>query len=83
MSLTKTADQAMKYEQSGKEAISDFAAVERKAYKKLITKHSTIYTLWLLAVKHKVGLLAIGNMVLVANWIFPAWPQMVLGLIGK
>lgn len=83
MSLVKTADQAMKYEQDGKQTVSDFATVERRAYKKLVRRHSTIYTLWLLAVKHRVGLLAAGNIILVANWIFPEWPQLVLGLIGK
>lgn len=39
--------------------------------------------LWLLTKRHKVALLAIGNIVLVLNWAFPEWPQMVLGLFGK
>lgn len=61
----------------------DGRTIANKAYKKAVNNRSTIYTLWLLAVKHKVGLLAIGNMVLIANWIFPEWFQLVLGLIGK
>lgn len=39
--------------------------------------------LWLLVYRHRVGLLLIGNIVLVLNWVFPPWPQIVLGLIGK
>lgn len=83
MSLQKSAAQAMQYEASGKTEVSNASDVMRKAYKREVAKRSTIYTLWLLAVKHKVALLAIGNIILVLNWALPEWPQMVLGLIGK
>lgn len=36
---------------------------------------------WLLAKRHKVALLAIGNVVLVLNWAFPAWAELVKSLI--
>jgi hypothetical protein len=61
----------------------DGRTVAKKAYKQAVNRHSTIYTLWLLAVKHKVGLLMVGNIILVMNFILPEWPQMALGLIGK
>lgn len=61
----------------------DGRTVAKKAYKQAVNNRSTFYTLWLLAVKHKTGLLVMGNIILVLNWAFPEWPQMVLGLIGK
>jgi hypothetical protein len=61
----------------------DGRTVAKKAYKQAVNRHSTIYTLWLLAVKHKVGLLMVGNIILVMNFILPEWPSMALGLIGK
>jgi len=72
----------MQYETTGKQDI-DARALNSKAYRSAVTRHSTIYTLWLLANKHKIVLLAVGNVILVANWVFPEWPQLVLGLIGK
>lgn len=83
MSLTKTAGQAMQYEATGKKQATDTRAIMQKAYKSAVVNHSTLYTLWLLALKHKVGLLAVGNIILVLNWALPEWPAMVLGLIGK
>jgi hypothetical protein len=61
----------------------DGRTVAKKAYKQAVNRHSTIYTLWLLAVKHKTGLLVTGNIILVMNWALPEWPAMVMGLIGK
>lgn len=61
----------------------DGRTVAKKAYRQAVNNRSTIYTLWLLAVKHRLALLAIGNIILVLNWALPEWPQMVLGLIGK
>jgi len=50
---------------------------------KMASQLSTSSLLWLVVKRHKVGLLAIGNVVLVLNWAFPEWPQLVLGLVGK
>lgn len=61
----------------------DGRTVAKKAYRQAVNRHSTIYTLWLIAVKHKVGLLMVGNVILVMNFVLPEWPSMVLGLIGK
>lgn len=36
--------------------------------------------IWLLIRRHKVCLLAIGNVILVLNWAIPMWPQFVLSL---
>lgn len=81
MSLVKT--DGMKYEAAGTETATDGRAIMRKAYKKAVVNQSTAYTLWLLAVKHKVFILGLGNIILVLNWALPEWPAMVLGLIGK
>lgn len=61
----------------------DGRTVAKKAYKQAVNNRSTTYTLWLLAVKHRVALLAIGNIVLVLNFALPEWPAMMLGLFGK
>lgn len=81
--LVNTKTDGMKYEVTGKQNVSDPRAVSNKVYRKAVNQHSTIYTLWLLAVKHKVGLLAIGNIILVLNWALPEWPQLLMGIIGK
>lgn len=36
---------------------------------------------WFLIKRHKVGLLTIGNIILVLNWAFPAWTELVKSLI--
>lgn len=67
----------MKYEVAGKKEVSDPKAVERKLYANSVNQTSSLYTLWLLAWKHRVGLLAMGNVILVLNWAIPEWPTML------
>lgn len=77
----KTASQAMQYEAAGSKKASKGAG--KRATIKLAEQLSTPSLIWLLVKRHKVAILAIGNLVLLANFIFPEWPQLVLGLIGK
>lgn len=79
MSTTKT--DGMAYEVAGNKTASKNTG--KKTALKIADQVSTSSLVWLLAKRHKVGLLAIGNIVLVLNWAFPEWPQMVLGLIGQ
>ncbi len=48
---------------------------------KLADQLSTGAIIWLLVKRHKVGLLTIGNIILVLNWAIPAWPEIVKSLI--
>ena len=82
LAQTKTTD-GMHYEAAGKKEISNASEVNRKIYRKAVERHSTAYTLWILVLKHKVPLLVLGNVILVLNWAFPEWFQLVLSLIGK
>jgi hypothetical protein len=83
MSLVKTEVPASAYIKTGKKEASDLTSILRKAYKKEVDRRSSIYTLWLLAVKHKVGLLMVGNIILVLNWAMPEWPQVIMSLFNK
>ena len=83
MSLAKPEVAAGAYIKTGKTEASDLTSILRKEYKKQVNNRSTIYTLWLLAVKHKVGLLMVGNIILVLNWAMPEWSQAVLSLVQR
>ena len=83
MSLTKQEVATSDFIDSDAPSKVDGRTIAKKAYKQSVNRNSTIYTLWLLAVKHKIGLLAIGNIVLVLNWVFPEWTTFVLSLLGK
>lgn len=37
--------------------------------------------LWIIIVRHKVAILATGNIVLVLNWALPQWPDFVKSII--
>lgn len=79
MALTKTAGQAMQYEAAGKVSKPNGKAMALK----IAGQVGTPSLVWLLVKRHRIGILAVGNIVLVLNWAFPAWPQLVLGLVGK
>lgn len=74
MAQTATLD-GMKYELSGTKKSSG-KRVAVKAAEQL----STLGLLWIVVKRHKVGLLAIGNVVLVLNWVFPEWIELVKSL---
>lgn len=50
---------------------------------KIAERVGTFRLAWILVYRHRVGLLLIGNIVLLLNWVFPPWPDLLLGLIGK
>lgn len=49
----------------------------RRSVVKQLDALGTPTILWHLAKRHKVGLLAVGNIILVLNWAFPAWTELV------
>lgn len=76
MPQTKTID-GMRYEAAGTKRIKDGKTATIKVAEQL----GTASLIWVLVKRHKVGLLAIGNVLLVLNWIFPEWPELVKSLV--
>lgn len=81
MSLTKSEVAQNDYIKTGNKAASKGTAKQLTI--KAANQLSTSSLIWLIVKRHKVGLLAIGNIVLVMNFVLPEWPQMALGLINK
>lgn len=79
--LQKTDTKLGDYIDSSDTIKPNHAAIARKAYRKAVNDRSSVYTLYLLAAKHKIGLLAIGNIILVLNWAFPAWPEVIKSIV--
>lgn len=77
MSHAKTID-GMRYEATGKKRVTDTKAVAIE----MVNQLSTSRLLWLLVKRHKVAILATGNVILVLNWMIPAWTQIVLSLFN-
>lgn len=50
---------------------------------KIAGQVSTSSLVWMLVKRHKVGILAMGNIVLALNVVYPPWTDFVLGLVGK
>lgn len=76
MSQAKTA--GMKYELAGNTSTTNGKAITLK----VAAQASTASLLWILLKRHKIVLLAIGNIVLVLNWAFPAWTSFVGSLFN-
>ena len=76
MSLTKTMD-GMSYELTGKKKVSNPKAVALK----VASEVSTLSLLWLLVKRHKVALLAVGNIVLLLNWTLPQWLEIAKSVL--
>lgn len=55
----------------------------RKAYRKAVTERNTFYTLGLLVLKHKMPILITGNVLLIMNWAFPQWFELVRVLAAQ
>lgn len=67
----------MKYEKSGsKHGTSKQIAMQAAA------TVGTPSLLWLLVKRHKVAILAVGNVLLVLNWALPEWHSMVMSLFN-
>lgn len=77
----KSATQAMDFEVTGNTKASK--GTGKRAAIKVAERLSTPRLLWIVVTRHKVGLLSIGNIILILNFIFPAWFDLVLGMIGK
>lgn len=73
MVLSNAKTDGMKYEVAGSKNIKDTKQIAVKAASSL----STGSLVWLLVKRHKVGILAFGNIVLVLNWAFPAWTSVI------
>ncbi len=80
MSLTKTID-GMSYEATpvNKKKVSD----PKRALIKEAEQLNTLSLIWLVIKRHRVGLLLIGNIILILNWIMPAWFSLLLSLFGR
>ncbi len=63
----------MSYEKTGNKKLVD----AKGAMLKVASNLKTSSLIWLLVKRHKVALLAIGNIVLLLNWAIPAWPEIV------
>lgn len=74
-----TPKDGMAYEPTGNKAPSKGTA--KKQAIKIADQLGTGSLVWLLVKRHKVALLAIGNVVLLLNWAFPEWPQLVKSII--
>lgn len=68
----KSATQAMQYELAGSKKVNG-SSLALKAAKNV----NSFSLLWVLVHRHRVGLLFVGNVILVLNWAIPAWPQIV------
>jgi len=69
---TKTID-GMAYEATGTKKTTNGKAASIKIAEQL----STYSLIWLLVKRHKVAILAAGNVVLVLNYAIPAWPTIL------
>lgn len=78
MSLTKQEVPASAYIKTGNKLASK--GNSKRVAIKLAEELSTSRLLWIVTKRHKTGLLAIGNIVLVLNWAFPEWTQLVKSL---
>jgi hypothetical protein len=75
----KTSAQAMEYEVSGNKGASK--GTGKRVAIKSAESLSTSRLLWILVTRHKVALLALGNIVLVLNWAIPEWTTIVVSLV--
>lgn len=74
--MSKSTSQAMQYEVAGNKKITDGKGMA-------INMAETVGTMrlfWIILKRHKVAILAVGNVILVLNWAVPAWPEIVKSL---
>lgn len=80
MSLAKSSTN-LQYEETPVSTKPSKVAI-KKAGTQVLNNFSTPRLLWHIVKRHKVALLALGNIVLVLNWAVPEWTAIVLGLLG-
>ena len=78
MSKDKAVTAGAKYKLAGNTSTPNGKAITLK----VVSQVSTHSLLWILVKRHKVALLTIGNVVLVLNWMIPAWPTIVRSLFN-
>ena len=71
----------MKYETTKRTKKPSNSAVKNEK-QRILDDYGTFYILWHLVKRHKVFLLAIGNIILVLNWAVPEWTNILLGITG-
>ncbi len=71
----------MKYEPTKRTKKPSNSAVKNEK-QRILNDFGTPYILWHLVKRHKVFLLAIGNIILVLNWAVPEWTDILLGITG-
>lgn len=54
----------------------------RATAKKIAERVGTPSLIWLLVKRHKIGLLVIGNVILILNWVFPPWTEIAKSLVA-
>ena len=81
MTLTAAKTDGLKYElmSVNKTKIVDGKGALIKEAKKL----GTPTLIWLIVKRHRVGLLLVGNIILLLNLIIPQWFSILLALFGK
>lgn len=53
----------------------------RKEKERELSRHTQVGIIWHLLKRDKVFLLSVGNIVLVLNFVFPAWPQLLRSVL--
>ena len=71
----------MKYEPTKRTKKPSNGAVKGEK-QRILDGYGTFYILWHLVRRHKVALLAIGNIILLLNWAVPAWTDILSDIIS-
>ena len=71
----------MKYETTKRNKKPSNSAVKGEK-QRILNDFSTPYILWHIVKRHKVALLAIGNIILLLNWAVPAWTDILSDIIS-
>lgn len=79
MSLTTQEVKSMDFIRTGNKSISNHSTKQTAV--KIASQLSTRSILWLLVKRHKVLILATGNIILVLNWTIPAWPEIIKSML--
>jgi len=70
----------MKYEPTKRTKKPSNSAVKGEK-QRILNDFGTFYILWHIVKRHKVALLAIGNIILLLNWAVPAWTDILKDIL--
>lgn len=76
MTLSNAKTDGMKYEVTGSRKVNN-----KQMLVKAAGELNTSSLVWLLVKRHKIAILAAGNVVLVLNTLVPEWPTIVRSLV--